>query len=235
MISSYSYSAIAILALTTTAAAANHHHPNHSPTSWQTDFPTATDHHPNLRTYQNTTSSVHDKGSSDSCKDPEAYCGMTIPKEKSFTLKQDLVCTQDTPGGWRNGGGEREVAITVEEGATLNCDDYSIVQLNDEIGKALGCFGLPSECGLAWGAFGVELKSGAKVEGCKTVSGWNTGFWIAPPAGGYDDEIDIDNCEATLNRYGLYFEVEKNRDNLDFSIKHRYVYRFDFYLALSCT
>ncbi len=81
---------------------------------------------------------------------------------------------------------------------------------------------------LAWGAYGVELKSGAKVEGCKTVSGWKNGFRIAPPAGSYDDEIDIDNCEATLNYFGLYFEVEKNGINLDFSIKHRYVYRFDF-------
>jgi hypothetical protein len=223
---SYSYSVIAILALTTTAVAANHHHPTHSPTSWQTDFPTATDHHPNLRTYQNTTSSLHDKGSSDEyCEDQKVQCGHVIKAGETLTLKEDLVCTEAA-----GGRGNTAVAITVEEGATLKCDGNSIVQLNNEVGKAVECRysywpvtnpnGQPQTCGLAWGRYGVELKSGAKVEGCK-VSGWYEGLVIKPPSGGYAKEIEIDNCEATLNRIGLYVD---DGDVADFSVKSRYVY-----------
>ena len=128
-----------ILALSAKVVSANHH-PTHSTTtttSRQTDFPTALDHHnhPNLRTYHNTTSTAQalGKGSSDddSCEDPEVFCGMTIHAGKKLTLEKDLVCTKDT-----DGGGDDKVAITLEEGATLDCGGNSIVQVNDEIGKA---------------------------------------------------------------------------------------------------
>ena len=166
-------------------------------------------------------------GGSKGGKGPEsfcqtAYCGMTIPAGETFELKQDLVCTEDTAGK-----DEFAVAITVEEGATLNCGGNSIVQLNDEVGKAVNC--TISECDLAWGATGVQLKSGAKVENCK-VSGWESGLLMSRE--GYDDviveEIKIDNCEATLNFRGL--DAEKGSitgngpDRVDYSVKNRYVY-----------
>ncbi|KAL7490538.1 hypothetical protein ACHAWT_000112, partial [Skeletonema menzelii] len=218
---SYSIISAAIAALTTTVVAANHH-PTHSQmTSRQTDFPTVTGHHPNLRTYQNTTSSTQafGKGSSssdDSCEDPEVLCGMTIPAGKTFNLEKDLVCTTATAGK-----GNTAVAITIEEGATLNCNGHHVTQLNDEVGKAVECTDDPvtvTGCGLAWGASGVELKSGARFENCR-VSGWQYGLLIAPPADGYADEIKIDNCEVTLNRYGLYAFAQDELDVLDFSIE----------------
>ena len=152
---------------------------------------------------------------------PTAYCGMTIPTGETFKLEQDLVCTEDTAGK-----SDDSVAITVEEGATLNCGGKSVVQLNDQVGKAV-------EQGweLAWGGTGVLLKSGAKVENCK-VSGWRYGLLIAPPDvdGGYVKEIKIDNCEATLNKVGLfsdsklYSDSDNSADHIDFSVKNRYVY-----------
>ena len=150
-------------------------------------------------------------------------CGMTIPAGKTFNLEKDLVCTTATAGK-----GNTAVAITIEEGATLNCNGHHVTQLNDEVGKAVECTDDPvtvTGCGLAWGASGVELKSGARFENCR-VSGWQYGLLIAPPADGYADEIKIDNCEVTLNRYGLYAFAQDELDVLDFSIEieNRYVY-----------
>ncbi len=225
------YSAIGIiLALNaTTVVAANHHPTRHSPTSRETDFPTATGHHTNLRTYQNTTSSAQAFGkggsSSDSCKDPEVYCGMTIHAGKTLTLEKDLVCTKDTPGK-----DNANVAITLKEGATLDCGGRSIVQLNDEVGKATtftGCLSpnpvTDSSCGLSWGAIGVLLKSGASVKNC-IVSGWQRGFAIAPGVNGDADEIKMETCEATLNFVGLSVEPADDYGYVvNYSVKKRYV------------
>jgi hypothetical protein len=226
------YSAIGIiLALSaTTVVTANHHPTRHSPTSRETDFPTATGHHTNLRTYQNTTSSAQAFGkggsSSDSCKDPEVYCGMTIHAGKTLTLEKDLVCTKDTPGV-----DDANVAITLKEGATLDCGGRSIVQLNDEVGKATELFNdclsledpVTGSCGLSWGAIGVLLKSGASVKNC-IVSGWQRGFAIAPGVNGDADEIKMETCEATLNTVGLSVEPADDYGYVvNYSVKKRYV------------
>ena len=150
---------------------------------------------------------------------PTAYCGMTIPAGETFKLEQDLVCTGDT-----DGKGDSSVAITVEEGGTLDCSGNSIVQLNDEVGKAVECDNTVTNCGLAWGATGVLLKSESKVENCK-VSGWQRGLLIAPPDvdGGVVKDIKIDNVEATLNSRGLYSKSNK-ADRIEYSVKDRYVH-----------
>ena len=160
---------------------------------------------------------------------PTAYCGMTIPAGETFKLKQDLVCTADTAGK-----DDASVAITVEEGGTLDCSGNSIVQLNGEVGKAVDCrylndpAGAVTKCGLAWGGTGVLLKSESKVENCM-VSGWKYGLKIAPPdlVGGVVKEIKINNVEATLNSVGLDFNsflLGDTADGVDFSVKNRYVY-----------
>jgi hypothetical protein len=188
----------------------------------------AANHHPNLRTYQNTTSSAQafgKGGSSSSCKDPEVYCGMTIHAGKTLTLEKDLVCTKDTPGK-----DNANVAITLKEGATLDCGGRSIVQLNDEVGKATtftGCLSpnpvTDSSCGLSWGAIGVLLKSGASVKNC-IVSGWQRGFAIAPGVNGDADEIKMETCEATLNFVGLSVEPADDYGYVvNYSVKKRYV------------
>lgn len=162
--------------------------------------------------------------SDDSCdkRGRRAHCGMTVHAGETFKLEQDLVCTTTT-----DGESDTAVAITVEEGGTLLCDGHSIIQLNSVIGAAANCYQQSvTNCGLAWGAVGVELKSGATVEGCKAISGWLSGLKIAPPAGGYPKEIKIENCGATLNYYGLDIFPQQNLDVIDYSIKDRYVICF---------
>ena len=164
---------------------------------------------------------------------PTAYCGMTIPAGETFKLEQDLVCTGDTADK-----GDTSVAITVEEGGTLDCNGNSIVQLNDELGKAVECYDDPvTECGLAWGVTGVLLKSDAKVENCR-VSGWKDGLLIAPPdlVGGIVKDIKIDNVEATLNSFGLYYYYSAvTADRVEGSVKNRYVYfLYDSTLTSPC-
>ena len=169
-------------------------------------------------------SSKAGKDGSEYCGNPEEECGMTIPAGETFNLEKDLVCTTATAGG-----GDDAVAITVEEGATLNCGGHSVVQLNDEVGKAVGCSS-PSKpvstCNMAWGRVGVELKSGAKVENCR-VSGWLDGLSIKPPS----DKIEINNCGVTLNRNGLYVVGEEN-DVVDYSIENRYVYSYSYFCMI---
>ena len=169
-----------------------------------------------------------------SCKDPEAYCGMTISKGESFTLEKDLFCTKDT-----DGRGDHAAAITVEEGAILRCDGYSIVQVNDEVGMAVGCSNSLTPvtgCGLPWGVAGVKLESGARVEGCK-ISGWKDGLMIEPEAGSYDDKIEIQDCEATLNTNGLKVGVQDEGNVVNYSIENRYVslFLYDSTFILSST
>ena len=169
-----------------------------------------------------------------SCKDPEAYCGMTISKGESFTLEKDLFCTKDT-----DGRGDHAAAITVEEGAILRCDGYSIVQVNDEVGMAVGCSNSLTPvtgCGLSWGVAGVKLESGARVEGCK-ITGWKDGLMIEPEAGSYDDKIEIQDCEATLNTNGLKVGVQSEGNVVNYSIENRYVslFLYDSTFILSST
>ena len=168
-------------------------------------------------------SSKAGKDGSEYCGNPEEECGMTIPAGETFNLEKDLVCTTATAGG-----GNTAVAITVEEGATLNCGGHSVVQLNDEVGKAVEWrFDDPvTDCNLAWGRVGVELKSGAKVENCR-VSGWLDGLSIKPPS----DKIEINNCGVTLNRNGLYVVGEEN-DVVDYSIENRYVYSYSYFCMI---
>ena len=171
------------------------------------------------------------KGSAFCGDDPEVYCGMNIPAGKTVKLEKDLVCEDDT-----DGKDDSAVAITVDAGGTLDCNGHSILQLNfgsyqyNGVGKAAtGCVDsspvtVTDGC-LDWGVVGVELKSGASVKNCN-VFGWLNGFKISPPTGGYDEEIKIEGCEASLNRWGLFVYQEFPTSNVDYSIKDRYVYMY---------
>ena len=135
-----------------------------------------------------------------------------------------ILCTKDT-----GSEDDANVAITLEEGATLDCGGNSIVQLNDEVGKATksDCsFGSNPvsnrNCGLSWGAIGVLLKSVASVKNC-IVSGWQRGFAIAPSVNGDADEIKMETYEAALNYDGLSVELVDYGYIVNYSVKRRYV------------
>jgi len=80
------------------------------------------------------------------------------------------------------------------------------------------------------------LESGARVEGCK-ISGWKDGLMIEPEAGSYDDKIEIQDCEATLNTNGLKVGVQNKGNVVNYSIENRYVslFLYDSTFILSST
>ena len=158
------------------------------------------------------------------CEEPEVYCGMTVPAGKTLKLKHDLYCTKDSAHG-----GDDAVAITLEPGAKLECNGYSVVQVNDDfqVGKAarVEYYGSPwdkfvspcafdvvgnpgavtGECGLSWGRTGIKLESGATAEHCK-ATGWVHGFSMVATTDDQEQEKiqnTIFDCDASLNTYGV--------------------------------
>lgn len=139
------------------------------------------------------------------CPKTDVYCGIHVPAGDTLTLTDDLVCTRNS-----GGGGIDAVAITLGEGAKLHCNGHSIIRMNYE-----------SEFDL-WGETGVKLESGASVKDCK-VFDWENGSLIAPPPGGYAEEISLEGFEASNNEYGLRVDVAQEADVVNLSIKDRCV------------
>ena len=161
------------------------------------------------------------------CEEPEVYCGMTVPAGKALKLKHDLHCTKDSANR-----GDDAVAITLEPGAKIECNGYSVVQVNDKVGKAsrTECQNNPypvsnGECGLAWGRTGIKLESGATAEHCK-ATGWVHGFSMVATTDDQELQNDIDGCDASLNTYGVGIDYVDAPGPyfLNFSIEQRYVY-----------
>ena len=160
----------------------------------------------------------------DFCGNVRPYCGVVVPAGTTLELTSDLVCTKDSPGAADPCDFTRTAipAITVEPGGRLDCNGNSIIQnYFDRVGRLTFCDESPctnNVIGL-WGRTGVHLKSGAIVENCKVI-GWEYGFLGEADSGGVDDQVKIENCEASLNFSGLWFFGGYP----NFSIKHRYVY-----------
>lgn len=151
------------------------------------------------------------KGSSSddgNCEETEVYCGMTVHAGETLKLKHDLYCTKDSADG-----GDEAVAITLEPGAKIECNGYSVVQVRH----------------LSWGRVGIKLESGATAEHCK-ATGWVHGFSMVATTDDQDIQNTIVGCDASLNTYGVGIDFNPPVDNqlyvpyfLNFSIEQRYV------------